>query len=66
MEDLPQELLTENSTVNGELLESKTREITAGAYLLSVTEVVNSAQQIETGAVLIVNNYILGLIWETD
>ena len=31
-----------------------------------MTEIVNSIQQIGTGALLIVNNYILGLSWETD
>ena len=41
-------------------------EITAGAYLLSIAEIVNSARQIGTGALLIVNNYILGLIWGND
>ena len=62
---LPQEFMTENCLINAELLENKTGEITAGAYLLSITEIVNSAQQIETGALLILNNYILGLIWGT-
>ena len=33
------------------------------AYLLSIVETVNSFQQIESGALLIVNNYVLGLIW---
>ena len=63
MEDLPQEFLIENSSVNVEFLVNKTGEITAGAYLLSIKETVNSVQQIRTGALLIVNNYILGLIW---
>ena len=48
------------------MLENKTGEITAGAYLLSITEIVNSAKQIGTGGQLIVNNYILGLILGTD
>ena len=34
--------------------------------MLSITEIVNSVQQIGAGAVLIVNNYILGLIWGND
>ena len=45
-----------------QFLENKTGEITAGVYLLSIAEIVNSVQDIETGALLIVNNYILGLI----
>ena len=66
VEDLPQELIIENFLINIKLLENKTGEITAGAYLLSITEIVNSAQQFGTGILLIVNNYILGLIWGTD
>ena len=50
--------------MNAEFLEDKTGETTVGAYLLSIAEIVNSAQQTENGALLIVNNYILGLIWE--
>ena len=43
-------------------LENKTGEITAGEYFLSITEIVNSVQQIWTAALLIINNYILGVI----
>ena len=66
VEDLPQELMIENCLINVELLENKTGEITAGAYLLSIAEIVNSARQIGTGALLIVNNYVLGIILGTD
>ena len=41
-EDLPQEFLTENSLINVQFLENKTGKITAGAYLLSIAEIVNS------------------------
>ena len=66
IEDLPQEFLIENSLINVQFLENKTGEITAGAYLLSIAKIVNSVQHIGTGALLIVNNYILGLIWGND
>ena len=46
MEDLPQEFLLEVFAVNVQFLEIKTGEITAGAYLLSIVEIVNSVQQI--------------------
>ena len=62
MEDLPQESLVQNSSINVEFLENKTREITAGVYLISVSESVNGVQQIGGGAIFIVSNYILGLI----
>ena len=38
----------------------------AGKNLPSIVEFVNSVQQIGTGALLNVNNYILGLIWGND
>ena len=49
-----------------EVLGNKTAEVTTGAYLLSITETVNSVWQIGTGALLIVNNYILDLIGRPD
>ena len=66
MENLPQEFFLEGSAVNVQFLGIKTGEIKAGTYLLSIVEIANSVQQIETGALLIVNNYILGLIWGND
>ena len=66
IEDLPQEFLIENSLINVQFLKNKTGEITDGAYLLPISEIVNSVQHIGTGALLVVNNYILGLIWGND
>ena len=63
MEDLPQEFLLKNYSMDVEFLENKTGEIRVEAYLLSVAEIVNGAQQIGTGALLIVNNYFLGPNW---
>ena len=62
MEDLPQECLVENSSINVEFLENKTGEITAEAYMISISKTVNGVQQIGAGAVVIVNNYIFGLV----
>ena len=56
--DLRQEFLIENSSVNVKSLETKTEENAAGEYLLSITEIVNSVQQIGTGAPLVFINYI--------
>ena len=66
IENLSQEFLIENSSVNVELLKNMTGEIAAGAYLLSIVEIVNSLQKIGTGALLIVTNYVLGLILGND
>ena len=46
--------------------ESKMAEITYLAYLVSMVEVANIVQQIGTAALLIVNIYILVLIWGND
>ena len=62
MEDMPQEFFIENSSINVEFLNIRTGEIIAGAYLVSITEIVSDCQQIGTGALLIINNYILGLL----
>ena len=43
VEDLPQEFLLENYSMNVEFLENKTGEITAGSHMLSIAEIVNSA-----------------------
>ena len=56
MEDLPQETFLENSLINVEFLYNRTGEITAGAYLLSITESVSECQEIGAGALLIINN----------
>ena len=41
MEDLLQEFLKENCSINVEFLEIKTGEITVWAYLLSIAEIKN-------------------------
>ena len=63
MEDLIQEVLIKNLSINVEFLNIRTGEITARAHLVSFTEIVSDCQQIGTGAILIINNYILGLLW---
>ena len=55
MEDLPQEFFIENSSINIEFLNDRNGEITAGAYLVSVTEMASDCQQLGTVALLIIN-----------
>ena len=62
MEDLPQEFFIENSSTNVEFLNIRTGKITAGTYVLSIAEIMGDCQQIGTGALLVINNYILGLL----
>ena len=52
-----------NSLMNIHFLNIRTGEVIAGAYLVSITDIVNDCQQIGTGVLLIVNNYILGTLW---
>ena len=49
-----------------EFLENNSREITAGAYLISVSEIVSGVQQTGAVVLLMVNNHIVGLIWGND
>ena len=42
IKDLPREFLIDNSSMIVEFPENKTEEITAGAYLLSTAEILNS------------------------
>ena len=65
MEGLAQEFLIENSFVNLGFLENKTGNYSWGVFAIYYRNC-NSVQQIGTGALLSVNNYILGLIWGTD
>ena len=53
MEDLPQDFFIENLSINVEFLNIRTEEITAGTYLVSITEIVSDCQQIGTRALLI-------------
>ena len=49
LEELPQEFFIENLSINIEFLNFTTGEITAGAYPVSITEIVSDYQQIGTG-----------------
>ena len=64
MEDLSQEVFIENSSINVEFLNNRTGEITAGTYL--ITEIMCDCQQIGVGALLIIINHILGLLWRNQ
>ena len=46
MEDLPQELLVEKVSINLEFLKNKAGEITARAYLISISEIVNGFRKL--------------------
>ena len=46
MEDLPQELLVKKVSINLEFLKNKAGEITARAYLISISEIVNGFRRL--------------------
>ena len=62
----PHGFLKENCLIDVNFLKNRTGEVTARAYLVSITEIINSCQQVGSGAFLIVNNYVLGLLWENQ
>ena len=66
MEDLPQEFLVEDSSVIVDFFDVRTGEITAGAYFVSIAEIVSDCQQTGTGPLWISKNYILGSLRETS
>ena len=55
--------LIENHFKNADFFENKTGEIAPGAYFLSVADIINSCQQVGSGALLIGKNCVLGLLW---
>ena len=62
MEDLPQEFFTKHSS-SVQVLHNRREEITAGTYLVSINGIVSDGQQMGTRALLIIKNYILGLLY---
>ena len=66
IEDSPPEFLIEISSIKVEFQENKAGEITTPEYLLSIVEIVNSVHEVGTDALLLVKNYVLGLIWGID
>ena len=45
------------------MFNNRTEEITAESYPVSITKIMSDCQQIGTGALLIINNNISGLLW---
>ena len=58
--------MIEISSIKVEFQENKAGEITTREYLLSIVEIVNSFHEVGTDALLLVKNYVLGLIWGID
>ena len=66
IEDSPPEFLTEISSIKVEFQENEAGEITTREYLLSIVEIADSVNEVGTDALLLVKNYVLGLIWGID
>lgn len=56
VEDLPDWFLKENCLIDVDFLENRTWVIAAGAYLVSITEIIRSCQKVSSAALLIVHN----------
>ena len=63
VDHLPHWLLIEKCLIDIKFLEIRTREITAAAYLVFITEVISSCQQVGSRGLFTVNNYVLELLW---
>lgn len=66
LEDVLHGLLTENCLIALDFLENRREEIAAGVYVVSITEIISSCRQVGSGILLIVNNYVLGLLLENQ
>ena len=53
----------ENCLIDINAFGKRTGEITAGAYLVSITEIISNCQHVSSGILFIVNNCVLGLLW---
>ena len=60
VKDLQHGLLIENCLINAGFLDNRTGSIIAETYLVSITEIISSCEQVGSGALLIVINYVLG------
>ena len=63
VEDLPKQVLIENYPFNVGFPGNRIGEITTGAYLVSIVEIVTGCQQVGNRTLLIANQCTLGLIW---
>ena len=63
---MPQEFSIKSCSINIKLLKNNAGEITTGTYLLSIVEIRNSVRQNDAGALLFVDDYVLGLFWGND
>ena len=64
VEDLPAEINIYGQVARIELLENKIGELTLNTYLISLTEIVSCNYNTGNGALLFVDGYVLGIIWE--
>ena len=60
VKDLPHAFLIKNRLMNVGFLGNRAGKIIAGTYLVSITEIISSCEQVGSAAWLIFNNYALG------
>ena len=63
IDDLPHHFVLKQSQINVQYLENMTGEICHNAYLTSISEIISNCQSIGSGALLIINNYTLAILW---
>ena len=63
VEDLPTKMEIYSHSIDIALLENKIGEITSSRYLTSIVDIVGNCSNLGNGALLIINDYALGVVW---
>ena len=66
IDDMPNILTIKNSFLTKEYLENKTAEFAVKEYLTTISEIISASQFRVNGAILFVNGFILGIIWNNN
>ena len=66
VEDLPTKIEIYSHSIDIALLENRTGEINSSTYLTSIGDIMGNFSNFCNGALLIINTYALGVIWEKN
>ena len=66
IDDMPNILKIKNSFLTIEYLENKTAEFVVKEYLTTISEIISACQFRGNGAMLFVNGFTLGIIWNNN
>ena len=66
VEDLPTKMEIYSHSIDIAFLENKTSGVTSSTYLTSIIDIVGNCSNLGNGALLIINGYTPGVIWEKN